>query len=199
MLARRLRPPSRNRPEFRVKVDFVPTRRQCLAGSRRSQNGEFERARRRRRPPAKLGDESGNVGVRAWPHDGRARACLPWAGACRDALSRRECRKLGLDFAVVSRPSWMRRRRAASLSATRRTRRTPQRLENRKHGFHVHLIDRQGANWLTVTRERHRPLRLVLVVSKRARVRSEVFVRRRARTSGLPPIISISPVAYLIP
>src|SRR5208337_5562473 len=63
MLASRLRANGGDRPDFRVKIDFVPTRRERLAGSGRRQDAKFERPRRRRRPLAKPRDEGGNVSI----------------------------------------------------------------------------------------------------------------------------------------
>ncbi len=63
MLARSLCPGRGDCPDFPLKVHFIPTRRQCLTGSRRSQNAKFKGARRSGRPLAKLCDESRNVGV----------------------------------------------------------------------------------------------------------------------------------------
>src|SRR5580704_4315555 len=56
----------------------------------------------------------------------------------------------------------------------------PQGLENRKHGFRTNRVNGHVPDRLAIARERHRPLRLVLVVTPSALVYGEEIIRRLA-------------------
>ena len=60
----------------------------------------------------------------------------------------------------------------------------PQGLKNRKHGFRVDLVNRRLADRFAIGRERHRPLRLVLLVPPAPLVRRKEFVSRLPERRG---------------
>ena len=179
MLTRRLRPGRRDRPDFAGEVDFVPTRGQRLARSRRRQNAKLESARRRRWMFAEARGESRNVTVR----HGRKMAPRQ-LGALRQQLvemaapARRvgfvaadEASRLGRIQNLLDAPSEAR-------GGFRRAR--PLGLENRKHGFRINRVNGHLSDRLAIARERHRPLRLVLVVAPSALVHGEEIIRSLA-------------------
>ena len=156
---------------------------QRFARSRRRQDREFQRPRHRRWTLPNARDKGGNIGI----GHGRMVATCELAGLRQQLVEMAApAGGIGLPFVDDARaPSQHPALPQCAREDARRFRSPrPPGLKNRKHGFRVDLVNRRLADRFAIGRERHRPLRLVLLVPPAPLVRRKEFVSRLPERQG---------------